>query len=50
MTEERGIRLTSKIEVNRLISDFYYRLPEDSIVYELIPDFQQLPIEKMGRE
>ena len=27
-----------------------YRLPEDSIVYELIPDFQQLPIEKMGRE
>ena len=29
MTEERGIRLTSKIEVNRLISDFYYELPRD---------------------
>ena len=29
MTEERGIRLNSKIEVNRLISDFYYELPRD---------------------
>ena len=27
-----------------------YRLKADSIVYELIPDFEQLPIEKMGRE
>jgi len=27
-----------------------YRLKENSIVYELIPDFEQLPIEKMGRE
>ena len=27
-----------------------YRLKEDSIIYDLIPDFEQLPIEKMGRE
>lgn len=27
-----------------------YRLREDSVVYEIIPDFEQLPIEKMGRE
>ncbi len=27
-----------------------YRLKEDSIIYELIPDFEQLPIDKMGRE
>ncbi|MBR2616453.1 MAG: helix-turn-helix domain-containing protein [Clostridia bacterium] len=29
MKEHRGIALESKIEVNRLISDFYYELPED---------------------
>ena len=27
-----------------------YRLKEDSVVYELIPEFEELPIEKMGRE
>ena len=27
-----------------------YRIKEDSIVYELIPEFEQLPIDKMGRE
>ncbi len=27
-----------------------YRLREDSVIYDLIPDFEQLPIEKMGRE
>ncbi len=27
-----------------------YHLREDSIIYELIPDFEDLPIEKMGRE
>ena len=27
-----------------------YRLREDSIVYELIPGFEELPIDKMGRE
>ena len=27
-----------------------YRLREDSVVYELIPDFEELPIDKMGRE
>ena len=29
MNEGKGIILTSKIEVNRLISDFYYELPRD---------------------
>ena len=27
-----------------------YRLKENSIVYELIPNFEDLPISKMGRE
>ena len=27
-----------------------YRLKEDSIVYDVIPDFEALPIDKMGRE
>ena len=27
-----------------------YRLKEDSVIYDLIPDFEQLPLEKMGRE
>lgn len=27
-----------------------YHVKEDSIIYELIPDFEDLPIEKMGRE
>ena len=27
-----------------------YRIREDSIIYDLIPDFEQLPIEKMGRQ
>jgi len=27
-----------------------YRLREDSVVYDIIPDFEQLPIDKMGRE
>ena len=27
-----------------------YRLREDSIVYDLIPDFEDIPIEKIGRE
>ena len=27
-----------------------YRIREGSVVYELIPEFEQLPIEKMGRE
>lgn len=27
-----------------------YRLREDSALYQLIPDFEELPIEKMGRE
>ena len=27
-----------------------YRIKEDSIIYELIPDFEELPIDKMGRE
>ena len=27
-----------------------YRLKEDSIIYEVIPDFEQLPIDKIGRE
>ena len=27
-----------------------YRLKEDSVIYDLIPDFEQLPLEKIGRE
>ena len=27
-----------------------YRLKEDSVIYHQIPDFEQLPLEKMGRE
>ena len=27
-----------------------YRLKEDSVIYTVIPDFEQLPLEKMGRE
>ena len=27
-----------------------YRLKADSVIYDLIPDFEELPLEKMGRE
>ena len=27
-----------------------YRLREDSVIYDILPDFEELPLEKIGRE
>ena len=48
ITTPENLDMLKKIFVDPDKGD--YRIREGSVVYELFPEFEQLPIEKMGRE